>query len=94
MESSDNGLEQYMANMEKGKTFSKNEYGASTILDFGMPDSNHLWVMSSISVGFKTHGITKITYKDGIFYHENMGVYDFADEPEELFKDIQSNKEN
>lgn len=92
--SPDNSLEQYMANLEKGKTFSKNEYGASTILDFGMSNPNHLWVMSEISVGFKTHGFTRITYKNGVFYHENMGVYDFADEPEELFKDILSNKKN
>ena len=44
--------------------------------------------MCNISIGWNTHAITKITYKDGLFYHENMGVFDIEDEPEELFDDI------
>ena len=44
--------------------------------------------MSHITIGFKSHAIAKITYKDGLFYHENMGVFDIGDEPEELFKSI------
>lgn len=88
----DNSLEQYMANLEKGKVFSRNDYGSSIILNYGMPDPSHLWVMSDISVGFKTHGFTRITYKDGVFYHENMGVYDMGDDPEEVFEGILANK--
>jgi hypothetical protein len=44
--------------------------------------------MCDIRIGFKTHAFTKITFTDGIFYHENKGVYDIGDEPEEMFEEI------
>ena len=81
-------LETYHANLKEGKIFSKNSFGESTILKYGLTSSETLWVMCNISIGWKTHAITKITYKDGLFYHENMGVFDIGDEPEELFDDI------
>ena len=81
-------LETYHANLKEGKIFSKNSFGESTILKYGLSSSETLWVMCNISIGWKTHAITKITYKDGLFYHENMGVFDIGDEPEELFDDI------
>ena len=57
-------------------------------MKFGLKGSNELWVMCNISIGWKSHAITKITYKDGIFYHENMGVFDIGDDPEDLFDSI------
>ena len=81
-------LETYHANLKEGKIFSKNSFGESTILKYGLTSSETLWVMCNISIGWKTHAITKITYKDGLFYDENMGVFDIGDEPEELFDDI------
>ena len=81
-------LETYHANLKEGKIFSKNSFGESTILKYGLTSSETLWVMCNINIGWKTHAITKITYKDGLFYHENMGVFDIGDEPEELFDDI------
>ena len=83
-----NPLEEYMANLREGKVFSTNSFGDSTILKFGMPQPDCLWVMCKISLGWKTHAFTKITFKDSIFYHENMGVYDIGDEPEEMFESI------
>ena len=85
---SGNPLEAYMANLEEGEIFSSNKYGDSTILKFGMPQPDCLWVMCRISIAWKTHAITKITFEDGIFYHENVGVLDFGDEPEEIFDSI------
>lgn len=84
----DNPLETYMANLAKGKVFSRNNLGESSILKFGMADSENLWVMCHIRIGWKTHAITKITYKDGIFYHENMGAFDIGDDPEDIFDSI------
>lgn len=84
----DKPLETYLANLGEGKVFSKNDFGESTVLKFGLTDSNTLWVMCNISIGWKTHAITKITFKDGIFYHENMGVFDIGDDPEDLFDSI------
>lgn len=85
---SGNPLEAYMANLKEGAIFSTNNFGESTVLRFGMPQSDCLWVMCSIRIGWKTHAFTKITFKDGIFNHENMGVYDFGDDPEEEFDSI------
>lgn len=85
---SGNPLEAYMAVLKEGAIFSSNSLGVSTVLQFGMPQSDCLWVMSSISIGYKTHAFTKITFENGIFYHENMGVYDIGEEPEELFESI------
>ncbi|SEE30191.1 HNH endonuclease signature motif containing protein [Prevotella sp. lc2012] len=88
-EFSGNPLEVYMANLKEGAIFSTNNYGNnSTVLQFGMPQPDCLWVMCRISIGFKTHAYTKITYKDAIFYHENMGVFDIGDNPEEIFESI------
>ena len=84
----DKPLESYLANLEVGKVFSRNDYGESTILNFGMADTDSLWVLCNIRIGYKTHAITKITFRDGVFYHENMGAYDIGDEPEELFDGI------
>ena len=81
-------LETYLANLKEGKIFSKNSFGESTILKYGLTSSETLWVMCNISIGWKTHAITKITYKDGLFYNEIMGFFDIGDEPEELFDDI------
>lgn len=87
-EFSGNPLEAYMANLEEGKVFSQNDLGVSTILKYGMPKSDCLWVMCKISIGWKTHAFTKITYEDGIFYHENMGVLDMGDDPDDIFDSI------
>lgn len=81
-------LEAYLANLENGKVFCTNNYGDSVILQFGMPESNCLWVMCRINIGFKSHAFTKITFKDGLFNHENKGVYDIGDDPEGIFEEI------
>lgn len=87
-EYSGNPLETYMANLKEGTVFSTNNYGDSTVLRFGRPQPDCLWVMCSISIGFNTHAFTKITFEDGVFYHENMGVFDIGDEPEKIFESI------
>lgn len=87
-EFSGNPLEAYMENLKEKAIFSTNHYGDSTVLRSGMTNSDCLWVMCSIHIGFKTHAFTKITFEDGIFYHENMGVFDIGDEPELIFESI------
>lgn len=87
-QATDKPLETYLANLKEGAVFSKNDFGESTVLKFGLKGSDELWVMCNISIGWKTHAITKITFKDGIYYHENMGVFDIGDDPEDLFDSI------
>ena len=77
-----------MDNLKEGQIFSSNNYGESWVLRYGMPQPDCLWVMCAVCIGFKTHAFTKITYKDGIYYHKNEGVYDIGDEPEEAFDSI------
>ncbi len=83
-----NPLKDYYNNLKKGEIFSRNDLGESSILDYGMQDKDTLWVMCKVELGWKTHAFTKITFKDGIFYHENMGVYDIGDDPEEIFDSL------
>lgn len=85
---SDKPLEDYLNNLKEGKVFSRNDLGESLVIDYGLPNSSTLWVLTSLSVSYKTHGITKITFNNELFEHENMGVFDFTDEPEDLFKSI------
>ncbi len=89
---SENALEDYLKNLEKSKIFCKAVYNGETsespIIDFGMSDRNTLWVMTEIQIAWKTHAITKITYKDHTFYHENWGTLDPGDEPEYIFDKI------
>ena len=91
---SGNPLESYMANLKEGAIFSTNNNRNSSVLRFGMPQPDCLWVMCSIRIGFKTHAFTKITFKDGIFYHENMGVFDIGDDPENIFESILRERRN
>lgn len=79
-----NPLDAYLANLEEGKVFSTNEYGDSNVLKYGIYQSE-LWVMSRTNMIFKNYGYTQITFKDGIFYHRNKGVYDLGDEPYKIF---------
>lgn len=83
-----NPLGTYMTNLAAGKVFCKNHFGESSIIKFGMKDSESLFVLCSIRIGWYTHAITKITYNDGIFYHENMGTLDLGDDPEYIFDSI------
>lgn len=78
----------YMNNLEKGKVFSSNNLGRSTVLKYGMPKHDSLWVMCDIRIGFKTHAFTEITFEDGVFVHYNRGVYDIGDDPDDMFESI------
>ncbi len=85
---SEKPLEEYMNNLTVGGVFTKNKLGKSKVKNFGMRNQKELMVLCDISIGFMTDAITKVTYKDGVYYHENMGVFDPGDDPEELFKEI------
>lgn len=87
-QNTDKPLEAYLANLKEGKVFCKSHFGESTVLKYGMTDSETLWVMCNISIAWKTHAITSITFENGIFYHKNVGAFDMGDDPEILFDEI------
>ena len=84
---SGNPLEAYLANLAEGKVFCTNEYGDSTVLKYGIYQSE-LWVMCRTTMIFKDFAYTQIIFKDGIFYHRNKGVFDWGDEPYKMFEMI------
>ena len=73
--------------MAEGKVFCTNEYGDSTVLKYGIYQSE-LWVMCRTTMIFKDFAYTQIIFKDGIFYHRNKGVFDWGDEPYKMFEMI------
>lgn len=77
-----------MQNLSKGKVFCENHWGKSKILDFKMTNPETIWVMCDVSIGWKSHALTKITFVNNLFVHESKGVYDIGDEPEEIFASI------
>lgn len=85
-------LKAYVSNLKKDKVFTTGKMGESIIIRFGMSQPESLWVMCHVHIGFMAFAITKITFADNIFYHENMGIFDIGDEPEILFEDILSRK--
>lgn len=88
----DNPLKAYMSNLKEDKVFATSKMGDSTIIRYGMIQPECLLVMCHVQIGFKAHAITKITFAENIFYHENMGVYDIGDDPEFIFDDMLSGK--
>lgn len=77
---SGNPLEDYLENLQIGKIFSKNQYGQSEIIKFGLSkDKNAIVVQTCTESGVKNLCIAKITIENNLFVHENGGSY-FSDD--------------
>ncbi len=92
-------LKEYFNNLKIGEVFCEynsydNHLSQSIISDFAMPTPDVLWVICKINIAWKTHAITKITYKNGIFYHLNWGTLDAGDDIDEIIKDIKEGRGN
>lgn len=76
LEFTDNGLEQYYNNMNQGEIYCRNRYGESTLIDYAYNEKkNAIIVITHTPNPIKKWGLTKIYYKDGIFYHESLHMY-------------------
>lgn len=76
----DNPLEDYLKNLQIGKIFSKNQYGQSKIIQFGLSkDKNTIAVQTYTEGGVKSLFVAKITFENNLFVHTNGGSY-FSDE--------------
>lgn len=52
-QATDKPLETYLANLKEDKVFSKNNLGESTILKYGLPDSENLWLYAILALAGK-----------------------------------------
>lgn len=84
----DNPLIEYQTRLTPGSVFCHNQYQDSLVLDTSIVDNDSiLYVMSKSSEkgAVKPWALCKITYKDGIFYHENNGSFFKEDGVQKFF---------
>lgn len=74
---SDNPLVVYQSNLKPKNIFCKNNVYSSLVLNSAITDAGKsLWVMTKSSdEAIKPWALAKITYKDGVFFHENRGSF-------------------
>lgn len=87
-EQMDNPLIEYQSRLTKGSIFCHNQYQDSLVLDTALVDNNStLYVMckSSDKGAVKPWALCKITYMDGVFYHENNGTFFKEDGAQKFF---------
>ena len=69
-------LYDYASRIALGSVFAHNKYGESFVDAFKVSrDSSCLSVLCSVSNGIKDWAVTKVTYEDGKFVHENCGSF-------------------
>ena len=70
-EISDTPLEDYLKNLQIGKIFSKNQYGQSEIIKFGLSKDKYSIVVQCLDAEnpVKSWYIAKITFENNLFVH-------------------------
>lgn len=84
----DNPLIEYHSRLTPGSVFCHNQYQDSLVLDTAIVDNDStLYIMckSSDKGAVKPWALSKITYKDGVFYHENNGSFFKEDGAQKFF---------
>lgn len=86
-EFSGNPLGEYAKNLKVGEVFCRNHIYSSLVLDSAITDNgNVLWVMTkSAKESVKPWALARVTYKDNMFVHINMGSYIKQDGAEKYF---------
>lgn len=91
----DNPLYEYQSRLTKGSIFCHNQYQDSLVLDTALVDNDstlYVKCKSSDKGAVKPWSLTKITYKDGVFYHENNGTF-FKEDGAQKFYTLAQGKE-
>jgi len=68
-------LEEYKLRLTKDAVFTKNRYGEMRVVEAEMTDKKDALYVISKGEGIKPWSLVKITYKDGIFYHESKHMF-------------------
>ena len=77
-ENNDTPLKEYKKRLYEGQVFCRNQYHDSIVIDSALVDKDEtLFVMckSSDMEAVKPWSLAKVTFKDGIFYHESIQQY-------------------
>lgn len=86
-ESSYNPIEKYKNNIKKDSLFCKNALYSSLVMESSITDEGkYLWVMTrNTKEAVKPWALSRISYKDGIYIHENKGSFFREDGAEKYF---------
>ena len=87
-ENSDNSIATYIANLNVGDEFSRNQYTSSIIQRFAISnDKNTLWIMckSGDENPIKPYSLAEITYQNEVFVHNSLGTFFEKDGAEKQF---------
>lgn len=71
-------LEEYKKRLSNGEVFSRNQYNESIVLDTAFVDKDSaLYVMCKFTNedALKPWSLSKITFKNGVYYHESIQTY-------------------
>lgn len=77
-EETDNPITAYIANLNVGAIFSRNQYTSSIIESFAISnDEKTLWIMckSGDENPIKPYSLAEITYQDNLFIHGSLGTF-------------------
>lgn len=91
-EDTSNPIADYVANLEVGKVFSRNQYTSSIIERFAMSsDENTLWIMCKSGDGnpIKPYSLAEVTYQNDVFVHNSLGTFFQKDGVEKQFTLVQ-----
>lgn len=83
-----NPLIEYQSRLTPGSVFCHNQYQDSLVLDTALVDNDStLYVMckSTDKGAVKPWALSKITYEDGVFYHESNGTFFEEDGAQKFF---------
>lgn len=70
-------IESYKANLKVDAVFCRNDFYTSLVVDSAISDDgNSLWVMTkSAEESIKPWALSRITYKNGIYFHKGCGTF-------------------
>lgn len=70
-------LQSYLNNLVKGRLFSKTDFGdGGKVMEAGYnSEDDALYVLVSEATPVKPYALTKISFEDGYFIHENQGTF-------------------
>lgn len=87
-----NSVAEYVANLNVGYVFSRNQYTNSIIERFAVSkDEDTLWIMckSSEDNPIKPYSLAEITYQNDVFVHNSLGAFFEKDGAEKQFTLVQ-----
>lgn len=87
-----NSVAEYVANLNVGYVFSRNQYTSSIIERFAVSkDEDTLWIMckSGEDNPIKPYSLAEITYQNDVFVHNSLGTFFEKDGAEKQFTLVQ-----